>query len=104
MLQWNVVIHDVNRDEMKVYNMLNHGGFRNDIVKYVKQQKPLDEFTDLVRRSLLYYFQGRCEWEILIKPWCGSRNNTEKKIDVYWQVMNNWDRFIDYVWNNKESI
>lgn len=26
------------------------------------------------------------------------------KIDVYTQVMMNWDRFIDYLWNNKKLI
>ena len=26
------------------------------------------------------------------------------KIDVYTQVMMNWDKFIEYVWNNKRLI
>ena len=27
-----------------------------------------------------------------------------KKIDVYDQVMNNWDRFIDYLWDNRKEL
>lgn len=104
MLEWNVIIHDTNQDKMKVYNVFAHIGFRGDVAKYVKQRSPRDEFSDLVRQSLMYYFWSKCEWEILIKPWCGSRNNTEEKIDVYRQVMNNWDRFVEYVWDNRALI
>ena len=25
------------------------------------------------------------------------------KIDVYWQIMNNWDIFLDYVWSAKPA-
>lgn len=28
----------------------------------------------------------------------------DKKIDVYEQVMNNWDIFIDYLWNNRNEL
>lgn len=104
MLEWNVVIYDINQNKMKVYNVFNHGGFRDDVAKYVKQRKSKEEFSDLVNRALMYYFWNKCEWEILIKPWCGSRNDKEEKVDVYWQVMNNWDHFINYVWNNKKLI
>lgn len=40
-----------------------------------------------------------CEWEVVIGPWCGDRGTKEIKVDVYMQVMNNWDIFVDYVWN-----
>lgn len=104
MLEWNVIIHDTNQDKMKVYNLFIHTGFRDDVSKCIGQCKTLGEFSESVRKTLMYYFWSKCEWEILIKPWCGSRNNEEEKIDVYQQIMNNWDRFIEYVWNNRESI
>ncbi len=104
MLEWNVIVHDINQDKMRVYNVFDHGGFRDDVAKYIKQRKSREEFSELVRKSLLYYFWSKCEWEILIKPWCGSRDQKEEKVDVYWQVMNNWERFIDYIWSNKKSI
>lgn len=104
MLKWNVIIHDTNQDKMKVYNVFAHAGFRDEVNKYIGQCKTLGEFSESVRRTLMYYFWSKCEWEILIKPWCGSRNNAEEKIDVYQQIRNNWDRFIEYVWNNRASI
>ena len=27
-----------------------------------------------------------------------------KKIDAYDQVMNNWERFIDYLWENRDEL
>ena len=51
-----------------------------------------------------YCFWSKCEWEVQISPWISSRENEETKIDVCWQVMNNWDVFLDYVWNNKRKL
>lgn len=73
------------------------------------------------------------ENRIFLIPWCGCRNpeeikidvtddNTldwvefaelhtkrqiygnEAKIDIYNQVMFEWDNFVDYVWNNKKEL
>ena len=79
----------------------------------------------------MYYFWCKCEWETVITSWPPhitmkelDRLNTEReketekynrepyclyvepdiseKIDVYQQVMNNFDIFVDYVWGFKE--
>ncbi len=31
----------------------------------------------------MYYFWSKSEWEILIKLWCGGRDEKEEKVDVY---------------------
>ncbi len=72
-----------------------------DLQKHYKKQKTKEAFAEALRRSLMYYFWSKCEWEVLISPWCGSKKNEAIKVDVYWQVMNNWDHFLDYVWNAK---
>ena len=100
-LVWNVVYHDINADRIKVYNIFKHGGFMEDLQKHYKKHKTKEAFAEALRRSLMYYFWSKCEWEILISPWCGSKKNEAIKVDVYWQVMNNWDHFLDYVWNAK---
>lgn len=56
-------------------------------------------YAEELRRSLFYYYCSKCEWEVVIGPWCGDRGTKEIKVDVYMQVMNNWDIFVDYVWN-----
>lgn len=102
-LVWNVIYHSVNADEIKTFNIFEHGGFRQDLQKLYKKYPDRMEFARQLQRSLMYYFWSKCEWEILISPWCGSKKNEEIKVDVYWQIMNNWDRFLDYVWNAKTS-
>lgn len=42
---------------------------------------------------------GECEWEIIVSHWPLSERFNDKKIDVYEQVMLNWEVFITYLWN-----
>ena len=100
-LKWYVYYHSINAQAIKTYNIFNHCGFVKDIEKYFKKYKNKDEFAEKLKSSLMYYFWSKAEWEVLISPWCGGRNTKEIKIDVYDQVMNNWDVFVDYVWNSK---
>ena len=102
-LVWNVVYHDINADRIKVYNIFKHGGFMENLQKHYKKHKTKDAFAEALRRSLMYYFWSKCEWEVLISPWCGSKKDKAIKVDVYWQVMNNWEIFLDYVWYSKHK-
>lgn len=100
---WNVYYHNINRGEIRVFNVFEHVGFQKDVMKYLHKCTEKGKFTQELRRSLFYYFGGKCEWEIIIKPWCGGQDTKEIKVDVYKQIMNNWDVFADYVWNlNRE--
>lgn len=74
-----------------------------NLQKHYKKHKTKDEFAEALRRSLMYYFWSKCEWEVLISPWCGSKKDKAIKVDVYWQVMNNWEIFLDYVWYSKHK-
>lgn len=100
-MKWNVYYHDVNSQEIKIFNIFNHSSFSQDVEKYLKMHKDKDEFAKKLKSSLMYYFWSRSEYEIIISPWCGGRNTKDIKIDVYDQVINNWDIFVDYVFNNK---
>jgi len=53
---------------------------------------------------MMYYYWSKSEWEIIIGPWCGGNNTKEIKVDVYEQVLNNWDIFLEYVWNERKKI
>ena len=70
----------------------------------MKAYEDKNSFADKLKRELQYYFWSKAEWEIIISPWLGSSNSERIKIDVYDQVMLNWDVFVDYVWNNKEAL
>lgn len=100
-MEWNVYYHSINSNEIKTFNIFNHGDFNQDVEKYLKKYKDKEEFADKLKSSLMYYFWSKAEWEVIISPWCGGRNTKDIKIDVYDQVMNNWDIFVDYVWKSK---
>ena len=131
-LKWYVYQHDFNGKKIETFNIFNHGRFREDVEKCLKKYKDKDEFAQKLRSSLMYYFWSKSEWEVVITSWApyitmseldrlsAEREKTIKeynrepyrlyvnpdvgeKIDVYDQVMNNWDVFVDYVWSHKPT-
>lgn len=104
-LVWNVYIENINKRQIEIYNIFNHGGFKKDLKEIndeVKDNK--DEFLDRLKRSLQYYYWSKCEWEIILSDWPPSKKFNDKKISVYDQVYNNWSIFSEYVWNNRTLI
>ena len=64
-----------------------------------------DIYPAKLKSELLYYFWSKSEFEVIIAPWVGGDKDKDSvKIDVYDQVMNNFEVFVDYVWNNKEEL
>ena len=129
-LKWNVFYHDINREKITTLNIFNHWKFAEDVQKSLKKFKDKDEFAEQLRRDLMYYFWSKCEYEVIITSFpahitmdeldrlseerasCKEKYGREPvrlsvcpdtgdKIDIYTQVMNNWDIFLDYVWNSK---
>lgn len=103
MLCWNVYRHSINTDAIEPFNVFNHSGFSNDCKKAVKKYKTKEAFADAIRSSMMYYYWSKYEWEVIVSPFSTNRDN-EIKVDVYSQVKMNWDRFIDYLWDNKKEI
>lgn len=151
MLCWKVYVGNFNTGEIEKYNIFDHVSFYNDCVKAKKKFKDdRDGFEDEVRRSLMYYFWSKCEWEIILDHWPSGEyykmrkvislqklydafnavgegypedklpatmdrrleirvfpeNNQFQceKIDVYEQVISNWEIFIDYLWNHRSEL
>lgn len=131
-MEWNVFYHDLNGNGIKTYNVFYHSGFKNDVEKYLKEYDEKEVFEEKVKRSLMYYFWSKAEWEVIVTSWppyidmkeLDRINNERKKtveeynrepyrlyvnldmgekIDVYSQVMNNWQIFIDYIWSYKDE-
>lgn len=100
-MKWTVYRHNINADRIETINVFMHGGFTNEVLFLLKKCKDKNELAEKLRGSLAYYFRIKAEWEVLIYPWCGSRNKEPIKVDVYDQVYNNWDVFVDYVWSHK---
>lgn len=105
MLQWNVFYHRFGSDELEAFNLFNHSGFVNDVREATRKYPEKEMFLEEVRKSLMYYFWSKCEYEVLICPWpFHHERDRAKKIDVYWQVLLNWNVFSEYVWANREEL
>ena len=129
---WNVYREDFNHGAIVKYNIFDHSSFAQDVNNLLKEDITKDEFAEQLKRSLRYYFWGKSEYEVVITSWPAyidkeelDRINTEyeeynnkwghypykinvspdvgKKIDIYSQVMMNWEQFVEYVWSNKNK-
>lgn len=97
---WNVFYNSMNSDEIKIFNVFNHGRFYDGLQKAIKKCKTKEEFAKAVKDESMYYFWAKCEWEILLSPWIGKKDGACLKIDVYEQLKLNWDAFVDYTWKS----
>lgn len=131
-LKWNVFYHDINRQKITTFNIFNHWKFAEDTQKNLKKFKDKDEFAEELRRDLFYYFGSKCEYEVIITSFptyitmneldrlnkdrvlhrekygrdyvrLNACPDTGAKIDIYTQVMNNWEIFLDYVYYSKNK-
>jgi hypothetical protein len=99
-MKWLVYYHAINEDKITTFNIFDHLGFAKEVEKALHSFKSREEFAKKLRSELFYYFGSKCEWEVIVSPWVGSRNKEGIKVDVYNQVMLNWDAFVDYVWTH----
>ena len=96
-LEWNAYYYNINQRKIEKFNIFYHSSFRQDIEKILKKNKErTKDAEEEILRSLMYYYWSKAEWEILLCPWIGENNN-EMKLDVYDQVMMNWNHFLDYI-------
>lgn len=132
MMEWNVYRHNFNKSEIEVFNIFNHYSFYENVKKHFKKYTNKEEFAEELKRSLMYYFWCKSEYEIVLTSWTPrikmeelDRLNTErkehikewdkepyslyvepdvfKKVDIYDQVMNNFDIFVDYCWRYRND-
>lgn len=69
-----------------------------------KYSKDREAFEEAVKKSLMYNYWSKCEWELILDHWPHKNTAKELKIDVYDQVILNWDKFADYVWNHAVEL
>ena len=104
MLKWYVYLENVNSRSIVTYNVFKHFNFYQDVKEEIKRIENKQDFSERIKRIARYYFWSKCEYEILITSWIATNNFKDKKIDVYDQLELNWDRFIDYIWENKKDL
>lgn len=100
-MKWNVFYYDSNKQEVTTFDIFKHGSFRKDVDMLLTNSSSFEEFSEELRKTLMYYFWSKCEYEIIISPWCGGKDTVSKKVDIYSQVMLNFNSFVNYVWHFK---
>lgn len=100
-IEWYVYYHDSNKQEIIKWNIFNHGSFKKEVGVLLRERIDKDDFSEKLKREAMYYFWSKCEYEIILSPW--TRRADDIKIDVYDQIMMNFDRFVDYCWSFKSE-
>ena len=127
-LAYYVYIENFNLRKIEKYNVLSEH-IIECIKKETKDINEKSDFAERVKRILMYHFWSKSEWEVIITDWpahievvevtrlererdeyfgrynklpysLGVNLKVAEKIDVYDQIMLNWEIFIDYLWNN----
>ena len=127
-LVWNAYNYRSVGQGLRVFNIFDHYSFMESVRKLLKKPMSKEEFSEMLRREVLYYYWSKAEWELVItdtqphidrkelnrlitdcylkrtvaeSPLLFSHVNLSdaEKIDVYEQVRLNWDEFVDYVWS-----
>ena len=106
MLKYNVWIFNFNQQEIEIYNVFRHYGFFKTIKKILLEYETIEDFSEQLKKEVMYHFWAKAEWEIIIQPWsgCCDIKKTAKKIDVYDQLTMNWEHFVKYIWDNKQEV
>ena len=100
--EWNVFVENINAGRIETYNIFDHSGFRRECSELLMAVHDKEIFREKMKSSLQYFFWAKCEWEVVVTSLTGEK--AKIKIDVFKQVMMNYDSFVDYVWNNIENI
>lgn len=101
-LKWNVYRYNCNKKKMEEFNIFDHSCFNEDVQTLLRPGFSKDYFEHRLKALLQYYFWSKSEYEILISPWIGDENASQK-IDIYNQILINWDKFVDYVWSFRDK-
>lgn len=106
MLEWNVYVGNFNSGRIETRNVFSHTGLMDDLKKAARKYRDRERelFEEDMRRSILYWYWSKCEWEIILSHWPPRTDAHDEKIDVYDQVMLNWDVFREYVWRHRAEL
>ena len=104
MLEWNVIKYNINDKKLVKFNIFDHSRFYEDLKKLLEQHKEKDQFAEELKKDLMYYFWCKAEYEVLISGLFSKNPNETEKIDIYDQIALNYDRFVNYIWDNKKEV
>lgn len=95
-----VINQDFNRKEFKPYNIMPYLMERYKATKPKDRPKTFEEFKEFVDKECLYMYWSRCQYEIVLCPLIGDREEEATKIDIYWQIKMNFDTVVRILMDN----
>lgn len=95
-MEWYVYYYDQNKEQIVRLNIFDHIGFTENLKILRSKRYILNEFSSELQHIAKYYFWSKYEYEIFIEPW---NSDESAKIDVFDQLMLNWDAFAKYCYN-----
>ena len=130
-MKWYVFYQDTNNQEITKFNIFQHRPFKQSVEELLVYNITKEEFAEQLAHKLRYYFWRRCEYEIVItsgplyltketlieanknylkdcEKWgrepyrISIAPDVAKKVDIYEQIMLNWETFVDYIWMFKK--
>lgn len=104
-MKWNVYRFDINRQKIVTFNIFDHGSFLKYVKKAANKLKTKEEFSEQLKRELMYYFWSKAEHELIIEitednyifliPFVGCREPEKVKIDVTDDANFDWIEFAE---------
>lgn len=102
-LEYYVLLPNINNERDYKFNVFRSSRFLSCLMD-LKARTKKDSTVNIkeeVKHLLQYNFWAKAEYEIMVKLLFGKEKH---KIDVYEQVMLNYDVFYDYLMNNWKQI
>ena len=99
---WGVFVYNFNNKQIVTFNVFDHYSFYRGCIKLAKDfSGDYEDLAEKLKREIMYYFWAKCEWEVIVSGWPPTKDRDEEiKVDVYDQIMMNWDKFFNYFVEN----
>ena len=96
--KWNVWIWNVNNDILEQYDVVPM--LLRELKSLRKEDFPMNKrsMDKELTTWAQYYFWARGEYEMIVQGL--HKKDNEEKVDVYDQLMLNWDTFSEAFWKN----
>lgn len=103
-LSWLVTNFDCNTQVIEYCDILK---YRERLIKELKKKcATKEEFSEVLRREMMYHFWSKCQYELVIEitedghiwlnPWCGCREPEKARIDVTDRIDFDWKGFAEH--------
>ena len=103
--EWYVYCENFNGKTIEKFNVFHSYNFLNGCKKaFKKYSKDIEKLKEEIRTWAMYSFWSKSEYEVIITAWPPMPeewNFKDIKIDIYDQLMLNWDSFVQYTLDHK---